>query len=113
MLWVSENHALVLGEPCSGSQRTVLWVSENRALVLYVGNEIIIHCLLSVAVKYSVESSVESLISRYEVHFGPGRQLDQENAHMEMYTAENGPILVQVLSYPILSYSILSYPSLS
>ena len=85
----------------------------NTESQLYVGNEIIIHCLLSVAVKYSVESSVESLISRYEVHFGPGRQLDQENAHMEMYTAENGPILVQVLSYPILSYSILSYPSLS
>ena len=42
-----------------------------------------------------MQSSVESLISRYEVHFDPGRQLDQENAHMEMYTAENGPILVQ------------------
>ena len=70
----------------------------NTESKLYVGNEIIIHCLLSVAVKYSVESSVESLISRYEVHFGPERQLEQENAHMEMYTAENGPILVQVLS---------------
>ena len=80
----------------------------NTESKLYVGNEIIIHCLLSVAVKYSVESSVESLISRYEVHFGPERQLEQENAHMEMYTAENGPILVQVLSYPILP--ILSYP---
>ena len=78
----------------------------NTESQLYVGNEIIIHCLLSVAVKYSVESSVESLISRYEVHFGPGRQLDQENASMEMYTAENGPILVQVLSYP--TYPILS-----
>ena len=80
----------------------------NTESKLYVGNEIIIHCLLSVAVKYSVESSVESLISRYEVHFSPERQLEQENAHMEMYTAENGPILVQVLSYPILP--ILSYP---
>ena len=39
--------------------------------------------------------TAQSLISLYEVHFGPGRQLDQENAHMEMYTAENGPILVQ------------------
>ena len=75
---------------------------------VYVGNEIIIHCLLSVAVKYSVQSSVESLISPYEVHFGPGIQLDQENTHMEMCTVENGPILVQVLSYPILH--ILSYP---
>merc|ERR1712055_1175472 len=41
VLWFSENCALVLGEPCSGSRRTVLWFSEtvlwfseNRALVL-------------------------------------------------------------------------------
>ena len=29
-----ENHAPVLGEPCSGSWRTVLWFLENRAPVL-------------------------------------------------------------------------------
>ena len=34
VLWFSENRALVLGEPCSGSQRTVFWFSENRAPVL-------------------------------------------------------------------------------
>ena len=34
---------------------------------LYLGNEVIIHCLLALAVKYSMESSVETLISRYEV----------------------------------------------
>ena len=34
VLWFSENRALVLGELCSGSRRTVLWFSENRALVL-------------------------------------------------------------------------------
>ena len=42
---------------------------------LYVGHEVIVHCLLAVAVKYSVESSVESLISRYEIHFDKTRQL--------------------------------------
>ena len=31
MLHFSENRSQVLGEPCSGSQRTVLCVSENRA----------------------------------------------------------------------------------
>ena len=41
---------------------------------LYLGNEVIIHCLLALAVKYSVESSVEGL-SRYEVHFDKSRQL--------------------------------------
>ena len=34
LVWLSENRDLVLGEPCSGPQRTVLWLSENRALVL-------------------------------------------------------------------------------
>ena len=41
VLWFSENRdlvlrdrALVLGEPCSGSRRTVLWFSENCSLVL-------------------------------------------------------------------------------
>ena len=34
MLWFSENSDLVIGEPCSGSRRTVLWLSENCALVL-------------------------------------------------------------------------------
>ena len=35
---------------------------------LYRGNEIILYCFCVVAVKFSVESSVESLISRYECH---------------------------------------------
>ena len=48
------------------------------------------HCLSTVAVKYSVESSVESLISRYETHFDRKRQLTEENAHQEMVIAEVG-----------------------
>ena len=48
------------------------------------------HCLSTVAVKYSVESSVESLISRYETHFDRKRQLAEENAHQEMVIAEVG-----------------------
>ena len=62
---------------------------------LYLGNEVIIHCLLALAVKYSVESSVESLISRYEVHFDKSRQLGEEKAHMEMFVSQNGPVLVR------------------
>ena len=29
LVWLSENRDLVLGEPCSGPQRTVLWLSES------------------------------------------------------------------------------------
>ena len=62
---------------------------------LYLGTELIIHCLLAMAVKYSVESSVETLISRYEVHFDSSRQLGEEKAHMEMFVSMNGPVLVR------------------
>ena len=42
-----------------------------------------------------MESSVKSLISRYEVHFDKSRQLYEEQAHMEMYVSMNGPVLVR------------------
>ena len=62
----------------------------SSAKELYKGNELMMHCLSTVAVKYSVESSVESLISRYETHFDRKRQLTEENAHQEMVIAEVG-----------------------
>ena len=53
------------------------------------------HCFSVAAVKLSVESSVESLVSRYEKHFDKTRQLTEEHAKEEMIIAENGPILVR------------------
>ena len=74
---------------------------------LYKGNEIMMHSLCVVAVKYSVESSVESLISRYETHFDRKRQLTEENAHHEMVIAESGPILVH--ADPLLTRALNKY----
>ena len=62
---------------------------------LNLGKESIIHCLLAMAVKYSLESIVESLISRYQVHFDKSHQLGEEKAHMEMFMSMNGPVLVR------------------
>ena len=62
---------------------------------LYQEIEVIIHCFSVAAVKLSVESSVESLVSRYEKHFDKARQLTEENANEEMLIAENGPIPVR------------------
>ena len=64
---------------------------------LYLGNEVIIYCLLALAVKYSVESSVEGLISRYEVHFDKSRQLGEEKGHMEMFVSQSGPLLKRAM----------------
>ena len=62
---------------------------------LYEEVEVIMHCFSVAAVKLSVESSVESLVSRYEKHFDKTRQLTEEHAKEEMIIAENGPILVR------------------
>jgi hypothetical protein len=47
------------------------------------------------SVKISVESVVESLVSRYEGHFNKNRSLEENNALDEMIIAENGPGLFQ------------------
>ena len=61
---------------------------------LYSGTELTLHSIVTSAVKVSVESVVESLVSRYEVHFDAKRQLKEEHALEEMEIAENGPELV-------------------
>ena len=50
-----------------------------------------LHSLACASVKISVESVVESLVSRYETHFHKKRGLDEKNAIDEMEIAENGP----------------------
>ena len=66
----------------------------NTELHLYKGVEVTIQAICAAAIKTSVESDVESLVSRYEKHFKVDRQLDEENAEGEMEIAENGPLLV-------------------
>ena len=54
---------------------------------------VIVHIILTACVKISVESIVESLVSRYENHFTSSRQLTEEHALDEMIISENGPNL--------------------
>ena len=61
---------------------------------LFKGVEITIQVICAAAIKISVESDVESLVSRYEKHFKADRQLGEENAEFEMEIAENGPLLI-------------------
>ena len=41
----------------------------------------------------SVESVVETLVSRYEQHFNSSRQFSEDHALEEMQISENGPLL--------------------
>ena len=66
----------------------------NSDLKLFKGVEICLQSICAAAVKISVESDVESLVSRYEKHFKVDRQLNEENAEDEMEIAENGPLLI-------------------
>ena len=47
----------------------------NKDLNLYKGVEVVIQIICAAAIKISVESDVESLVSRYEKHFKVDRQL--------------------------------------
>ena len=49
------------------------------------------HCII--AVKVSIESVVESLVSRYEYHFSSSRQAYKDHALNEMIIDENGPLI--------------------
>ena len=61
--------------------------------VLYQDVEVIVHCICNAAVKVSVESVIETLVSRYEEHFDSSCQLTEEHALEEMQISENGPLL--------------------
>ena len=74
------------------SKRLIMDLLEDEKL--FLGIELTLHCIAAAAVNVSVESVVESLVSRFEVHFDAKRQLKESHALDEMEIAENGPLLV-------------------
>merc|ERR1712208_198564 len=67
--------------------------SSCQKLNLFIGVEVTIQSICAAAVKLSVESDMESLVSRYEKHLKVDRQMEEENAEHEMEISENGPLL--------------------
>ena len=66
-------------------------------LKLFNGVEVVLHGICCAAVKVSVESVVESLVSRYESHFNKNRSLDELNAMDEMLVTESGPSIFKAM----------------
>ena len=62
-------------------------------LQLYQNCELLVHSLSVAALKFSVESVIESLVSQYEHRFGPKRSVCEETADQEMEVYINGPNL--------------------
>ena len=54
---------------------------------------LIVHCISVACVKVSVDSVVESIVSRYEKHLNSARQPSEDHALNEMIIAENGPLI--------------------
>ena len=86
---------------------TILQDFVKSDLKLFDGVEIALQGILCAAVKVSVESVVESLVSRYETHFNKNRNLEEHNAMDEMIIAENGPTLFKANS--VLSVAMNQY----
>ena len=58
---------------------------------LYKGIEMIIHSICVSAVKISVESVIELLTSKFEIHFNKFRNVIEGSAYNEMMVSINGP----------------------
>ena len=63
---------------------------------LYKENEMVMDSTLVAAVKVSVESIADSIISKYSIHNSKLRSISDETANNEMFIAVNGPKIGEV-----------------
>ena len=68
-------------------------ILKKENIALFRNVKVIIHLICVACAKVSVESVVESLVSRYEKHFDSSRQPTEQKSLDEMIIAENGPLL--------------------
>ena len=74
---------------------------------LFNAVEVVDHCICTAAFKISVESIVESLVSRYKKHLDSSRQMTEEHSLEEMSIADNGPLLQH--ADPLLERAVNKY----
>jgi hypothetical protein len=60
---------------------------------LYVGCEMVVEAIVVAAIKMTVESIAESVISRYNTHNSKLRSMSEEAVNNELWIACNGPEL--------------------
>ena len=75
------------------SKEIIQSILKKENIALHRNFKVIIHLICVACVKVSVESIVESLVSRYEKHFDSSRQPTEQHSLDEMIIAENGPLL--------------------
>ena len=75
------------------SKEIIQSILKKENIAIHRNFKVIIHLICVACVKVSVESIVESLVSRYEKHFDSSRQPTEQHSLDEMIIAENGPLL--------------------
>ena len=76
-----------------GSKEIIQSILKKENIALFRNVKVIIHLICVACAKVSVESVVESLVSRYEKHFDSSRQPTEQHSLDEMIIAENRPLL--------------------
>ena len=87
------------------SKELIKYFLNHQSKDIYI--KLVLHCFCVAAVTFSVECSVESLVSRYETHFDKSRQLKEEGADYEIVISENGPLLH--MADPVIKRSLNHY----
>ena len=75
------------------SKEIIQSILKKENIALRRNFKVIIHLICVACVKVSVESIVESLVSRYEKHFDSSRQPTKQHSLDEIIIAENEPLL--------------------
>ena len=74
------------------SKEIIQSILKKENIALFRNVKVIIHLICVACVKVSVESVVESLVSRYEKYFDSSRQPTEQHSLDEMIIAENGTL---------------------
>ena len=75
------------------SKEIIQSILKKENIALFRNAKVIIHLTCVACVKVSVESVVESLVSRYEKYFDSSRQPTKQHSLDEIIIAENEPLL--------------------
>ena len=75
------------------SKEIIQSILKKENIALFRNVKVIIHLICVACVKVSVESVVESLVSRYEKYFDSSRQPTKQHSLDEIIIAENEPLL--------------------
>ena len=86
-------HQTLTGNGGCGVNKDLIKKFQTSDGELYVGCEVVVEAIVVAAIKLTVESIAESVISRYNTHNSKLRSMSEEAVNNELWIACNGPEL--------------------